>query len=218
MRIDQEGAFDPLHRAPLPPPSEHAGRNREAMARLLEGVATRLLVVSSVNGRAVVLAEQDGTVLDEEIAVAGPRLNPGDKAVRLVVAGRGRRDAAPAYVAVGPVVTALGTPAATVGPVDGPAAGTGATQSVLGTDEYCILNVTTGTATGTGLLCWLHWAKPRPSATYGLWFSGRNANARAAVANGISQGVSDVNGCQVIVSVAPPASALHAFNVWIRDL
>ena len=71
MRIDQGPGADSTALLRLPSPSEHAGRNREAIERLLATNGARLLVVSSVAGQLAILAEQDGTVIDEEVAVAG---------------------------------------------------------------------------------------------------------------------------------------------------
>jgi hypothetical protein len=89
---------------PLPRPGDHALRREEATRRQIERVANRLLYVSAYASGLVTLREGDGTVIDEPIAWAGlfpPQ--PGDAVVRIALPGRGDRDAAPSYVAWGPV-------------------------------------------------------------------------------------------------------------------
>jgi hypothetical protein len=217
MRIDGGPGLGTADLRRLPTPAEHAQRQREAIERLLIPHAARLLVVASVSGQKAILAEQDGTVIDEEITVAGSRVYPGDLVVRLPLPGRGRRDAAPSYVVVGPVNAVRGTPTVLVGTTDGPAAGVGATASVVGTDEFCRVTVVTGSAPGTGALFTLVWSVPRPNSAYGIVVSGRNIAARSVVANGIAQSGFDTLRCPIAVGVTPAASTSHLFNVFMRD-
>jgi hypothetical protein len=90
--------------APLPRPADVAARREDAVRGILAGAANRLLYVSAYAGGLVTLREADGTVIDEPIAWVG-HLPPqvGDAAIRLAVAGRGGRDAAPSSVALGPI-------------------------------------------------------------------------------------------------------------------
>jgi hypothetical protein len=200
----------------LPSPTGHAGRAREATARALEKVANRLLVVASLSWPRVTLQDLGGTLIDEDILIAGDRALPGQKGVRIAIAGRGSRDAAPAYVFL-PIATDWGTPTVGVGVTDGPAAGTGATATVSGTDEFCRVTLVTGAAPTTGVLFTVYWSVVRPSPLYGVAFSGRNVAARNLVAGGIAQSAADTLKCPVGVAVAPAASTQYLFNVFMRD-
>jgi len=207
-----------LGSARLPDPTAHAGRAREATATLVLPASAELLYVASLGGvplgSLAVLRRADGTVLDEEVAVcAGARLQVGDRVVRLPLPGRGRRDAAGSFVALGPVNPVRGAPTVQVGPTFGPAAGSGATASVAGSDDYCRVTVNTGGGTGTGVLFTLTWSVPRPNANYGVVVSGRNAAARGVVAGGIAQSGADTVQCPVGIGAAPPASTQLLFNV-----
>lgn len=197
----------------LPSPNGHAARQREAIARLVLPAAGRLLWVDSLAGPLAVLREADGTVIDEEVAVVGA-VRVGDLVLRLPVPGRGDRDAAGSYVAVGPVNPQRAAPSVTVGPAAG-AAGAGAT--VGGTDAFCRVTVTTGASPATGVLFTLVWSVPRPTGTYGVFVSGRNAAGRDVVAGGIAQSGADTVQCPVACGVAPAASAQSIFNVLVID-
>jgi hypothetical protein len=197
----------------LPDPAVHAHRQRAAIARLVLPAAARLLVVDSVSGNLAVLREADGTVIDEEVAVAGARVFPGDRVVRLPIPGRGDRDAAGSFVVVGPVNPVRGTPTATVGP----AAGSGATVTVAGTDAFCRVSLTTGAAPGAGVLFTLTWSLARPDASYGTWIAARGALSRVLVANGLSQEAATNVACPVGCAVAPAASTLYGLSVWMVD-
>lgn len=216
MRIDEGPSLGGDNLRRLPAPTDHATRNRDAMARMLDAVAPRLFAVASVSGPWVTLADMGGTVLDEQVRWAGDRPFPGDLGYRVVAPGRGHRDAAPSYFFV-VLATTRGTPTVTVGPTDGPAAGTGATATVNGTDAYCRVTLTTGSAPGTGVLFTVNWSVARPSASYGVWFSGRNAAARNLVAGGIAQSAADTAKCPVGVALTPAASTQYLFNVFMVD-
>lgn len=202
--------------ASLPDPRAHARRQRDATSRQIVPQAARLLYVDSVatDGTAV-LREADGTVIEEDVAVVGGRLAAGDRVVRLVLPGTGRRGAAPSYLALGPAKAQLTPPAVSL--VAG-AAGAGATlTSVSGTDGCVRVVFNTGTTPTDGALLHVAFVRRRTGTTYALLVSGRGESGARLVAGGYWQsGASDVS-CDVAFDVAPPASTAIALNLVFVD-
>src|SRR4029450_485377 len=142
--------------ARLPDPSGHARRQREATARQAQPNAARLLWVETVNADGTaVLRDAEGTVIDEDVATAGGRLDPGDRGARLGIPGTGHRAAAPSYLAVGPLAAVRTPPLLTPGPAMGTAP-TGIT--IAGSDDYARIAFTTGAAPTPGGLLTLTWS------------------------------------------------------------
>lgn len=111
----------------------------------------------------------------------------------------------------GNVATSGTDPTASIGL----AAGTGATlDAIAGDDAFCRVTVTTGTGTAAGTLFTITWAATRPSTTYGIWVSGRNAAGHDVVAGGIGQSGATTTTCPVICRAAPAVSTQLTFNVW----
>lgn len=91
-------------RLPLPRASERTQKDDEAIRKIVESIAPRILYVNSYAGGMVTLQEADGEVIDEAIPWASTGDDfpqPGQPVMRMMSPGKGVRSAAGAALAVG---------------------------------------------------------------------------------------------------------------------
>jgi hypothetical protein len=214
-RIAPGGHPTPLAVRPLrlPDPTQHARRQREAATERAQPAAADLLYVSSLVGTAAVLRRADGSVIDEEVAVAGDArpLRVGDRVVRVPIPGRGRRDAAGSYVVVGPVKPVRTPPSL----LPGPAMGTNPTAiGIWGSDDYARISFTTGGApVANAALLTLTWTHPLATSDYGFVVLARGSSSGALVGGGYW--ISSPSTAAASLAVAGPLAAATAYNIHL---
>jgi hypothetical protein len=214
-RIAPAGHPTPLAVRPrrLPDPTQHARRQREAAAERAQPAAAELLYVEALVGAFAVLRRADGSVIDEEVAVAGDArpLRPGDRVVRVPIPGRGRRDAAGSYVALGPLNPARTAPALAAGP----AMGTNPTAiTVGGSDDYARISFTTGGApVANAALLTLTWTHPLATSDYGFVVLARGSSSGALVGGGYW--ISSPSTAAASLAVVGPLAAATAYTIHL---